>query len=145
MNKKLIAVIFIACLLNATVSFSQNKAEKKVAGTVENLRIAMINADSAALAALTSDKLSYGHSHGQIEDKSGFIQSLTSGKSDFVTINLTEQNITLFDNTAVVRHVLTADTKDDGKPGSVKLAVLTIWHKEKGKWKLIARQAVKMQ
>jgi ketosteroid isomerase-like protein len=38
---------------------------------------------------------------------------------------------------------LAAVTKDNGKPGSVKLDVLLVWQKEQKEWKLIARQAVK--
>jgi ketosteroid isomerase-like protein len=66
-----------------------------------------------------------------------------SGKSDFKTIQLTDQTISIHGKTAIVRHSLVAETLDGGKPGSVKLFILTVWSKEKGGWKLLARQAVK--
>ena len=41
-----------------------------------------------------------------IEDKNEFVEKLVSGKSDFVTIDLTEQTISISDKTAIVRHIL---------------------------------------
>jgi hypothetical protein len=144
MKKILLTCMIVAGILHSNISFSQ-KTEKEVAEAVENLRLQMINPDSLKLAALVSDKLSYGHSGGHIEDKAAFIQTLVSGKSDFVTIDLSEQQITVVDKMAIVRHILNATNNDGGKPGTVKLSILSVWYKEKGGWKLIARQAVKLQ
>jgi len=139
---KFLSLCFILCSISFS-SLAQSAEQKDVSEVVERLRKAMIDADGAALNGLTSDSLSYGHSTGRIENKKEFVDNLVSGKSDFVTIDLTEQSISISDNVAVVRHVLTATTNDSGKPGTTKLKVLLIWQKEKGKWKLLARQAVK--
>jgi ketosteroid isomerase-like protein len=135
--------LLLANLLHLDVA-AQSKKVKAVSRAVESLRAAMIEADSASLDALTKQELSYGHSSGRVENKASFISSLTSGASDFVTINLTEQMVHVEDKTAIVRHVLTAQTNDNGKPGTVKLAVLTVWEKDWNKWKLLARQAVRL-
>ena len=63
---------------------------------------------------------------------------------DFVTIDLTEQTISISGKTAMVRHTLTAKTNDNNKPGDVQLKVLLVWQKKGGHWKLLARQAVKL-
>ena len=133
----------VAGLIASNSGIAQNKKETAVAKAVEDLKNAMISADSAKLVSLVADDLSYGHSGGKIEDKATFIQTLVSGHSDFVTIELTEQKIKLYGNTAVVRHILNAVTNDNGKPGSVKLSILTVWNTQKGKWKMVARQAVR--
>ena len=141
MIKKLsFVLLFIA---TAALSIGQTKEEQAVAAAVASLRQAMIDGDSVMLDKLTDDKLSYGHSGGHIQDKAEFIQSFTTGASDFVTIDLTEQTISISGNTAIVRHKLTANTNDKGKqPTTVKLGVLTVWQKQHGQWKLLARQAV---
>jgi len=46
---------------------------------------------------------------------------------------------------AIVRHIFKAKTNDGGKPGEVNIRVLLIWQKQKGGWKLLARQAVRIQ
>ncbi len=123
---------------------AQEKEVNAVAQATEQLRKAMIDADKSALESLTADQLSYGHSGGHIDDKKEFVEKIVSGKSDFVTIDLTEQTVSISGKTAIVRHILTATTNDSGKPGEVHLRILLVWQKQNGKWKLLARQAVKI-
>lgn len=118
--------------------------EAAVNKAVEKLRIAMESGDKAALEKITSDKLSYGHSSGVIENKAEFVENIASGKSDFVSIDLSEQTITVSGKTAIVRHILKAKTNDNGKPGEVHLRTLLVFQKKWGKWKLLARQAVRV-
>ena len=124
---------------------AQGKNEKAVVTAVENLRKAMVDADSVMLDKLTSEKLSYGHSGGHIDNKKEFVTKIVSGKSDFVTMELSELTIVVSKKVAMVRHKLNATTNDNGKPGEVHLLVLLIWQKQHGSWKLLARQAVKAQ
>ena len=131
-------------LLLVLFSSAQTKDEKAVADAVEQLRMAMVNPDKAVLEKLTSGKLSYGHSSGLVEDQKVFIEKLIGGQSDFVSIDLTEQSISISEKVAIVRHILAAKTNDGGRPGEVRIRVLLIWQKEKGGWKLLARQAVRM-
>ena len=131
-------------VLNHT-SLAQSQDEKEVAVAVESLSKAMIDASESSLKDLTSDALSYGHSSGMVEDKAGFIGRLLSGESDFKTITLSDQTIRINNNVAIVRHRLVAETADNGKPGNPNLSILLVWQKESGKWKLVARQAVKNQ
>lgn len=140
---KFIGLFFISTILSF-FTFAQSKKVKEVTDAVESLRTAMIAADKNALEELTSDKLGYGHSGGAVDDKKIFVEKIVSGQSDFVTIDLTEQIIVVSGKTAVVRHTLSAATNDGGNPGTVKLKVLLIWQKQKGRWKLLARQAVRM-
>lgn len=143
MIKKILTSAF-AVLFVVVFSFAQTKEEREVSDAVEQLRTAMINGDKPILEKLTSDKLSYGHSSGHIDDKKEFVEKLSSGASDFVTLDLTEQTISISDKVAIVRHTLNAKTNDGGKPGEVHLKILLIWQKQKGGWKLLARQAIKI-
>ena len=61
-----------------------------------------------------------------------------------MTIAISDQMVKVVDaNTAIVRHTLAADTNDGGKPGKVTIKILGVWQKQGGKWKLLARQAVR--
>lgn len=122
---------------------AQNKNVVVVEKAVEQLRLAMISGDSTQLRNLVSDRLSYGHSGGHVDDAAQFVEKIASGKSDFVTIELKNQTIDVKNGVAIVRHTLNATTNDGGKPSEVHLLVLMVWQKEKGVWKMIARQAVK--
>lgn len=142
-----LSFLFIIILMESQQTFAQNtNSIKDVAAAVEQLRGAMISADSVILDKLASPELSYGHSGGLMQNKQEFIHSFTSGASVFVSIELSDQSIDIVDNTAIVRHILTAATNDKGKgPGSVKISILLVWVKNQaGEWKLLARQAVKV-
>lgn len=123
---------------------AQSKDETAVAAAVETLRKAMVDGDRTALDKIATAELTYGHSSGKLEDKVAFVEAIASGKSDFVTIDLTEQTITVSGDVAIVRHKLAGTTNDGGKPGTVNLAILTVWKKQGKEWKLLARQAVKI-
>ena len=143
MKKMFVTAILLFSLLNVTRA--QSVQETAVTNAVEQLRKAMVDADSAMLDKLASAKLSYGHSGGHIDDKAEFIQKIVSGKSDFVKLELPEQTVSISKNTAIVRHKFNATTNDNGKPGEVHLSVLQVWQKQHGHWVLLARQAVKIQ
>jgi ketosteroid isomerase-like protein len=138
----MICLLMISVIISGTMA--QSKEEAAVNAAVENLKKAMIDGDKAGLQNITSDKLSYGHSSGRVEDKATFVDNIVTGKSDFVTIELTNQTVSVSGDAAIVRHSLSATTNDSGNPGSVKLNILLVWQKQKGQWKLLARQAVKV-
>jgi ketosteroid isomerase-like protein len=140
--KKLLLIALLA--LVPSLLPAQTKDEKAVAAAVEKLRVAMVDAVQQDLADLVAEKLSYGHSGGHIDDKKEFVEKIASGRSDFVTIGLTEQTISISGKVAVVRHILTAKTNDGGKPADVHIRVLLVWQKQGRDWKLLARQAVKI-
>ena len=138
------AAMFTGCAMMPAGGGSASD-QAAVAAAAERLRIAMVDPTAAALGALVADDLSYGHSGGKVDTKASFISDLLDGKSDFVTITITEQTIKVVDaNTAIVRHSLAADTNDSGKPGKVALKILGVWQKQGGDWKLLARQAVRV-
>jgi hypothetical protein len=144
MMKKLISITVLILLAMPSLK-AQSKTETAVANAVEKLRKAMVDADSLILDKLASSELSYGHSGGAIDDKHAFVQKIVTGKSDFVTLEFKDQAISVSKNVAIVRHKLNAVTNDNGKPGEVHLAVMLVWQKQHGDWKLLARQAIKIQ
>lgn len=144
----LILVFFMIGIANSNAQVKMKRikdSKQQVEETVEKLRLAMISGNRAELTNIASDKLTYGHSSGKIENKAEFVDVLATKKSDFVTITLSNQTVEVEGNTAIVRHVLDADTNDGGKPGKVHLGILLVFNKDNSGWKLIARQAVKLQ
>jgi hypothetical protein len=144
MIKKLIlAMSFIMAI---SISAQKKNDTQTVAETAEKLRLAMISGEKSKLESLILPELTYGHSSGQIDDAKEFVDKLVSKKSDFVTIDITNQNVQVVGNTAIVRHHLYATTADAGKaPGDVSLDIVLVWAKVKNNWKLLARQAVKSE
>ena len=132
--------------LASLVLLGQKKNEDAIDRAVRQLNQAKIDGKQIALEQLTTNQLSYGHSSGLIEDKNAYITAIIDGTSGFTSIDLTEQTISISGDVALVRHKFSAGTDNKGQqPGTVKLTVLQVWQKQKGKWLLLARQAAKIQ
>jgi ketosteroid isomerase-like protein len=138
-------VVALTLLTGAAVTAAQSGDEAAVAQAVEAFRNAMLKADRSQFEALCADQLSYGHSAGRVENKAQFIDAATSGRSTWKFITLTDQTNQIVGNNAIVRHTLTGETERDGKTNPVKIGVLMVWQKQDGNWRLLARQAVRLE
>lgn len=139
--------ILYSCLLilvTIVVVHAQSNDEKEVAATADRFIKALVDADKTTLEELTATELSYGHSSGREENRNQFIGRIASGSVDFITIGISDQTIKRAGKIAMVRHVFTSKLVDDGKTLDVRIGVMMVWQKQKGKWKLLARQAYKL-
>lgn len=146
MTKKIMLILFCLSLGFGAPTFAATKSEKNIQqleARVEQLRKAMIDADAEKLKELSASELNYGHSGGHVENQAEFIEKIVSGRSDFVAIEFKDQQIQIVKDTAIVRHNLVGTTSNLGKPGVVDIGVMLIWKKQRGEWKLLARQAFK--
>jgi ketosteroid isomerase-like protein len=124
-----------------SAAMAQASDEATVAEAVERLRQAMIDADRATLEELLADQLSYGHSDGRVQTKAEFIDAVVQKRSVFHAITLSDQTLAIVGDAAIVRHRFTAEAVSGGKPSSPRIAVLQVWQKQNGRWKLLVRQA----
>ncbi|QMU27479.1 nuclear transport factor 2 family protein [Adhaeribacter radiodurans] len=139
--------IYVLCLLWVGLSWSswaQTADEKQVAAAVEIFKNALTTADKKLLESITADELSYGHSSGKVEDKAAFVNGVLNDPIKFNIIDLQDQTIRVAGNTALVRHAFNAKITNNGTPGEIKIRNLLVWQKQKGQWKLLARQAFKV-
>ncbi|CAN5823648.1 nuclear transport factor 2 family protein [soil metagenome] len=128
----------------STITIAQTKDEQQLGAAVDTLIQAIIRADKPVLESLTADDLSYGHSSGKVESKKQFVDAVVNGSFDYLSGNTSAQTISITNNTGVVRHVFTFQYNNKGESGEMKIGVLLVWQKQKGKWKLLARQAFKL-
>src|SRR4051794_25715106 len=109
-------IILFTFTIMSLIAAAQTKEETKIEELTEKLRVSMISGNKADLENLVWDNLTYGHSNGHIEDKAAFVTALSTKKSDFKTIELSEVAVTVAGNTAIVRHLLRGNTNDGGIP-----------------------------
>ena len=115
MRTTTVTIWAMTILLMVGCSQAKQLKMEQVEQRVESLRLAMIDPTREKLEELTSEKLSYGHSSGKLEDRAAFIETLLSGRSNFESIDLKEQTIVIENETAIVRHLLEAKTLDNGE------------------------------
>jgi hypothetical protein len=144
MNKKKGILVVIAFLFFTIGLSAQNNAEKLVAKQIDLFHLAMVDANEVALNDLTSEKLSYGHSNGAVEDKKDFMHKITSGASDYTKIDVSNQTINISGDVAIVRQDAELLMKGSAHGTKLNLMLVMVWQKSNGKWKLLARQGVKV-
>jgi ketosteroid isomerase-like protein len=144
--RKIILVFFTAGLLTFSSQAQQDNSAQKteVMMKMMNLRNALLSKDSIALSNLLADDVTYGHSTGLIQTKAELIRSVMSGEQDYKTIEPSNINVRIYDNTGVVTINLKVNLNYQSKPLDMNLLATLVWVKIKGEWKLVARQAVKL-
>jgi ketosteroid isomerase-like protein len=143
--KKLIIIAIAILGLTALANGQQSDEEKAVSAAVETLKKAIVDADKDLLESIAADNLVYGHSNGRVQNKAEFIAEIVSKQpNDYVKIETTDQTIVITGNTAIVRHIYSAETISNGTPGQLKIGNMLVWKNQKGKWRLLARQAYKL-
>lgn len=139
-------VLFIALIMLASTSMmAQSKSEQIVAEAVTALHNNVVNPNREALDKLVSADLSYGHSAGKVENKDQFIDFLFNGPFKFTSINVSDQTIQVSGKNAVVRHIFIGKATNNGVPTDIRIGNLMVWRKEGSQWKLLARQAFRLQ
>ena len=78
-------ILFCASALTSTPSKAAEGADP--VQLVESLRAAMQTKDKVQLEMLCHDQLSYGHSSGKVDDKSGFIAGAISPKWRWISLD----------------------------------------------------------
>jgi hypothetical protein len=133
-----------ASLLANTASSAEGSDETGVTQAVEALRKATLAQDKAKLEQLLAAELSYGHSGGDVQNKAEFIDGTMNRKSVVKSIEFPELKVGVAGNNAVARHLWVSESEMDGKPTSTKIGILSVWTKQDGGWKMLARQGYKL-
>ncbi|HYE55676.1 MAG TPA: nuclear transport factor 2 family protein [Chitinophagaceae bacterium] len=140
-NIQLVALLLIV----SSGLFAQSKKEQEVWQRIEQLNTAIfVKKDSAALAGLLAENVTYGHSGGKIEGKAEMIKNAVHNETTYREVGMDKTSIFFEGNMAIVRHVFNAMQNEKGKESPLKLSVLHVWQKQGKEWKLLARQSVKM-
>lgn len=137
--------VLLLVLLIAGAACAQS-AEDKVWERVQQLTNAIFDKrDSLALLDLVSNNVTYGHSSGVIEDKPTMVSKAMASKTTYRNLQFEKLGIQVKDKVAIVRHNLRATSIDEsGKESAFDLGVLQVWRRENGKWRIWARQAVRI-
>jgi ketosteroid isomerase-like protein len=138
------AVLIVSTLVTPLQAAEPSGEGAKVAAAVEALRVAMVAGNEKELNALVDDHLTYGHSHGMLQDKAAFVKYLVgpNAPGKFKWIKISNQTIDVVGNVALVRHNFDGENiLPDGKITKAHILLLQVWKKQKGNWKLLARQA----
>lgn len=141
--KKLLFILLLSFC--TSVVFSQGGKDAAVWSKVEALNKAVFETkDSAVIEDLVAENVTYGHSSGLLENKRVMLHHAVTGPEEFKNVSSERISTTYEGSTVIVRYFLRGDVSNNGNTTPLNLSILQVWGKDKGKWKLFARQAVKV-
>ncbi len=141
--KKLLFIISLSfCTLFV---FSQTGKESEVWRKVEALHKAIFETkDSVAIQSLVADNVTYGHSTGLLENKPVMLHNAVHSAEEYKNLSVERLNTTYAGPTVIVRYIFRADVTKEGNTSPLNISIMQVWAKDKGNWRLFARQAVKV-
>jgi hypothetical protein len=139
-------LIFTALILAASLSFGQSKKERQLIERTYLLSHTVFGSkDSLTLEDLFAKKASYGHSGGNIQTRQEAVAGISRNRSKYIDTAVSNIKVIIEDDVAIVRHLFKAlEVKPDGTSSQLNFSMMLVWVKEKGKWRLMGRQAVKI-
>jgi hypothetical protein len=142
--KIVIAFLFLLCGTNLN---AQSKDEKQLIEKTYLLSHTVFGSkDSMTLEKLFASKLTYGHSHGNLQTREEAIKGITKNKSLYTDTSIAAIKVLVEGKTAIVRYLFKAkENKKDGAVSDLNFSMMLVWIKEKKDWKLIGRQAVSVE
>lgn len=139
------ALVFFLVSGFALTGFGQSKSDEEVWARVDAINKAIFEVkDSVALADLVAEGVTYGHSTGLIEDKPTMIHGVMINPEVYKNLTFEKISIGHAGETVICRYFLRAEVDKNGVASQLNLGVMQVWAKYKGKWRLFARQAVKV-
>ncbi len=143
--KKLLSLLVI--LLFALSAYPQKSKEEKVWARVDAFQNAVFGTkDSTVIAGMVGEKLTYGHSGGNIENKVEMVHNAAVSPTTYKNLTTERNSLDIINkNTAIARFNYRGISIDNkGQETPLNLHIIQVWAREGGDWKLQARQAVKI-
>ncbi|MDO8458722.1 MAG: nuclear transport factor 2 family protein [Burkholderiaceae bacterium] len=107
-------------------------------------RDAMLAGDSAALEALLSDAVVYGHSTGARDTRDSYLRKIRDGALRYLRLELSDLQAQVTPGAALVTGTMRATVRKDGQDKQVSSVFLTVWVPEPSDagsaWRLRAHQ-----
>jgi ketosteroid isomerase-like protein len=139
------AVLIAAATMTCGVSFAKDDARVAALKAAELARFeANVAADAKALGQLLADDLEYVHSNGDFDTKASFIESLVSGKRDYVSSKADIQGVRILGDMAIIRGRALVTVADNGQSRDLDIGYTDIWVWKDKRWQMTAWRSARM-
>jgi ketosteroid isomerase-like protein len=103
---------------------------------------ASVDADVPALAELLGDELRFVHASGNVATKAALIESLRSGRVDYVSIRAHDVEARVYGDAGVVTGAAELEVRAGGGPVQTLANLFTaVYARRDGVWRLVAYQS----
>jgi hypothetical protein len=139
-----VALFFTIATL-AGVAIGKDDARVPALKAAEAVRFqANVDADAKVLGQVLDDALEYVHSNGDLDSKGSFIESLTSGKRDYVATTFEIQSVRVLGDVAIIRGTAKVTVADNGQSRDLDLGYTDVWVWKDKHWQMTAWRSARM-
>ena len=144
------SIVAFACvfLLQAAYverAFSDDAAVEQSALEFQSARFdAMVEEDMEALERFLADDLTYSHTTGWTETKSGFLSTVASRKIDYVSMSPEAVEVRVYGDVAVMTGLSRMQGAVGDRKVSMTIRFLDVSRRVGDSWQLVAWQSVKI-
>lgn len=135
---------FLVCLILLPAGLL-GQIHGDISNHILRLHAALVSRDTIALHHFLDDQLTYGHSNGWIETKQDLIKNNFVKKLIYESISEDSISVQLSGSVAVARFNAIIKGVVADQAFHLKLHVCQTWIRDDLSWKLMARQAVKLE
>ena len=147
-NRRTFAVtlaLIAAVTMTSSASFAKDDAPEAALRRAELARFAANDAaDAKVLETLLDEGLEYVHSNGELDSKKSFIDSLVTGKRDYVSSNASIETIRFFGDVAIIRGKVKVTVVDAGNSKDLHIGYTDVWVRKNGDWKMTAWRSARL-
>jgi uncharacterized protein (TIGR02246 family) len=142
--KAVCAVVLVVCLLQPCVFVSGQNTNSALSSdqeirTLEDERNrAILKGDAAALERMTADDYTFITLRGELRTKSEIVKGFQSGSFKYDSRTISDLNIRVYGDTAIVTGRSTQKGSENGKDYSGDYRFTRLYVKEKGRWITVA-------
>lgn len=135
----------MSVLFLAGTAIAGDDARAAALRTAELARFeAQVKADAGALAILLDEELEYTHSNGDEDTKASFIDSLVTGRRDYVATVAEIQSVRIFGDVGLIRGKAKVTVADNGESKDLSLGYTDLWLWKEGRWQMTAWRSVRL-
>src|SRR6266540_531479 len=152
MTRMATRVVIAAALGVATLTAAPARAQMGAASGVEeqikkmerDRAAAVVKADVATLEGLISDDYTFINANGQVSNKAETIENIKTGKIKLTANEVSDMNVRVYGDTAVVTGKSTAKGSINGIELKGPLMFTRVYVKKNGKWQSVAFQQTRI-
>lgn len=149
--KSACAVVLLAYLFHPFGLVSGQRAsaapasEQEIRALEEERNRAILKGDAAALERMTADDYSFITLRGELRTKSEIVKGFQSGSFKYDSRTISELNVRVYGDTAIVTGRSTQKGSENGKDYSGDYRWTRVYVKQTGRWVTVALQTTRVQ
>ena len=138
-------LLCVACLYSCTTPLQTDNAPQEVLAAHEKRRLATLNGDANAVAALMTDDLTFTHANAVVETKEQFVDALRTRKLQYKALTDEDTQVRVHGSTGVVSGTCRILVDASGTEIDIRVRFTELWVKESETWRMMLWHATTVQ